>query len=76
MTIRGVNVKLFEKNVGGMDKNVRIVVGVLLLAAGYFLQADMLVRAVIALVGVVLGLTGIMGTCMLYSLIGVNTAKK
>ena len=68
--------KLFEKNVGKTDKMVRLVVGVLLLAAAYFVQADLLVRGIIGLVGVVMLFTGIMGTCALYSLIGVNTAKK
>jgi hypothetical protein len=68
--------KLFEKNVGQIDKIVRLVVGVLLLAGAYFVQADMIVRGVLGLVGVVMLFTGIMGTCLLYSLVGVNTAKK
>jgi len=68
--------KLFEKNVGGMDKNARIVIGILLLAAAYLVQADMLVRGIIGIVGAIVLFTGLMGTCALYSLIGVNTAKK
>jgi hypothetical protein len=68
--------KLFEKNVGGMDKTARLVLGPLLIVAGYLLPADALVRGIIALLGLVLLFTGVMGTCLLYSLIGVNTAKK
>ena len=68
--------KLFEKNVGQTDKMVRLVVGVLLLAAAYFVQADMIIRGVLGLVGLVMLFTGTMGTCLLYSLVGVNTAKK
>lgn len=68
--------KLFEKNVGQMDRIARIVAGALLLVGAYVLQADMLIRGLLALIGVVLLFTGIMGTCMIYSLIGVNTAEK
>ena len=68
--------KLFEKNVGQTDKTVRLAVGMLLLLAAYFVQADLLVRGILGLVGVVMLFTGFMGTCLLYSLVGLNTAKK
>lgn len=68
--------KLFEKNVGGIDKAARIFAGILLLAGAYLVQADLLIKAVIALVGIVVLFTGVMGTCTLYTLLGINTAKK
>ena len=46
--------KLFEKNVGQTDKTVRLAVGMLLLLAAYFVQADLLVRGILGLVGVVM----------------------
>ncbi len=67
--------KLFEKNVGQVDRIVRIVIGVALLAAAYLWQTDVIVRGIVGLVGLVALFTGIMGTCTLYSLIGVNTNK-
>jgi hypothetical protein len=67
---------LFDKNVGKTDMMVRVGVGVLLLIVAYFLQADMLVRGIIGVVGLVLLVTGLMNRCMLYSLLGINTSKK
>ncbi|MCX6772602.1 MAG: DUF2892 domain-containing protein [Candidatus Micrarchaeota archaeon] len=68
--------KLFEKNIGKTDKMVRVAVGILLLAAAYLFQGDMLVRGLLGLVGVVMLVTAITSSCLLYSLIGMNTAKK
>lgn len=66
---------MFAKNVGKMDRGARIVLG-LALIAGYFANSEgsyswlYLVGAAIALV------TGAMGSCGVYSLIGVNTCKR
>ncbi len=68
--------KLFEKNVGGLDKVARLAFGALLLIVAYFLQADIVARSIVGLVGAIVLFTGISGSCLLYSLIGLNTAKK
>lgn len=62
---------MFERNVGTTDRAVRVVVGLALLA-GFFVFPDAGLRWLF-LIGVVPLATGLMGTCGLYSLIGVNT---
>jgi hypothetical protein len=67
--------KLFEKNVGQIDRIVRLVVGVVLAVVGYLYLAAPL-SYVAYLLAVIMLFTGLMGTCALYSLIGINTAAK
>ncbi len=62
---------MFKTNVGGWDKILRIVIGVALLALvaigsiGWW-----------GLIGLVPLLTGLMGTCPLYSIVGLNTCPR
>lgn len=67
---------MFKQNVGGIDRVLRIVVGLALLAA-FFLYPEASWRYW-TLIGIVPLATGLFGTCALYSLIGVSTcpAKK
>ncbi len=67
---------MLAKNVGGIDRIARIVIGLALLL-GFFLNAEASMRW-LYLIGIVPLATGLMQTCPLYSLIGVNTcpAKK
>lgn len=67
--------KIGEKNVGSLDRVVRIVLGLALLFAGARYLAGLL-SYVVMLVGIALVLTGLLGTCTLYSLLGINTAGK
>ena len=62
---------MFARNVGTLDRIVRIVVGLALLA-GFFLNADASLRW-LYLVGIVPLATGLFGSCALYSLFGVST---
>lgn len=62
---------MFAKNVGTIDRVVRVVFG-LALIAGFFLNAEASLRW-LYLLGVIPLATGVLGTCALYSLIGVNT---
>lgn len=62
---------MFKNNVGGIDKIARIVVG-LALIAGFFLNADGAYRW-LYLIGIVPLVTGLLGTCPLYSVLGFNT---
>lgn len=57
-------------NVGGIDKTLRIVVGLVLIAAFFVLEGP--VRWV-GLVGLVALGTGLMNFCPLYSILGLNT---
>jgi Protein of unknown function (DUF2892). len=62
---------MFRTNVGGLDRVLRIVVGLALLGA-FFLYPQAGWRY-LALVGIVPLATGIFGTCPLYSLTGIST---
>ena len=57
-------------NVGGIDRVLRIVVGIAVLALFFVLEGN---ARYWALVGLVPLFTGLFRTCPLYSVIGVNT---
>ena len=59
------------KNVGGIDRVLRIVVG-LALIAGFFLNTDGAYRWAY-LLGIIPLATGLLSTCPLYSIIGIST---
>ena len=59
---------LFKNNVGKTDRIIRVVVGIVLVGnVFYALQHP------IGWFGVILIVTGIVGKCPLYSIIGINT---
>jgi hypothetical protein len=57
-------------NVGGIDRILRIVVGIAVLALFFVLEGN---ARYWALVGLVPLFTGLLRTCPLYSVIGLNT---
>ncbi len=61
-----------KKNVGSLDKTLRIILGLGLLSLLFLLEAPMNYLGLIGLVP--LG-TSLMGWCPLYSLLGINTCK-
>ena len=62
---------MFVKNVGGIDRVLRILVG-LALILGFFLNSEASLRW-LYLIGIVPLLTGIFQTCGLYRLFGIST---
>ena len=62
---------MFKNNVGGLDRTLRIVAGLAILALAFVGP-----KTPLAYLGLVPLLTGIVGTCPLYSLLGVNTCAK
>lgn len=62
---------MFKTNVGGIDRILRIVAGIALLAL-FFLFPDASWRY-FALIGIVPLATGLMSSCPLYSIIGLST---
>lgn len=62
---------MLKTNIGGIDKILRIVIG-LALIAGFFLNADAAYRW-LYLIGIVPLVTGLMGSCPLYSIFGMST---
>ncbi|MEC3862550.1 DUF2892 domain-containing protein [Mesobacterium sp. TK19101] len=64
---------MFKKNVGSVDRVVRIVVG-LALIAGYFLNGGG-AYSWLYLLGIIPLATGLIGSCPPYALLGINTCK-
>lgn len=62
---------MFKKNEGNLDRILRVVLGVVLLGA-FFMMPDLSYRWVL-LIGVVPLITGLVGTCPLYSIFGLST---
>ncbi len=63
---------MFKTNVGGMDRVVRVIVGLALLAA-YALTSVGGTYHWVLLIGIVPLLTGLLSTCPLYSVLGMST---
>lgn len=62
-----------KQNVGGIDRALRIIVGIVLLAA-FFMLPEAGYRWFL-LIGIVPLATGLMGSCPAYSIFGVSTCK-
>ncbi|MBV0902999.1 YgaP family membrane protein [Haloarcula salina] len=70
-----------ERNVGTLDRNVRIVLGVLaalvgVLALAGYLAASALVAALAIAIGAVLFVTGTSRRCLIYDAFGIDTGEK
>jgi hypothetical protein len=62
---------MFARNVGSIDRAIRVIVG-LALIAGFFLNPEASYRW-LYLIGIVPLATGLLGTCGLYTVLGFNT---
>ncbi|UCC47526.1 MAG: DUF2892 domain-containing protein [Gemmatimonadota bacterium] len=63
-----------KSNVGGTDRVIRIVLGIVLLVVAYLWLSGAL--AIIAyVVGAIALITGLAGWCALYTVFGINTCK-
>jgi hypothetical protein len=60
--------KLFARNTGNVDRIIRVVVGALLVG-----NVFVGLQTMVGWVGLVLIITGLFGTCPVYSLLGINT---
>lgn len=64
-------------NVGNTDRLIRIVVGILLIAAPYFtsfaIWGNPTARVVVPVIGVILIVTGLFRFCGLYKVFGIRT---
>lgn len=63
---------MFQTNVGQADRMLRVVAGLALIVAWFLLPGHGW-RIVLLLLGVVALATGLLRTCPLYSLLGINT---
>lgn len=61
---------MLKKNVGGIDRALRIIVGLALIAAFFIVDGQ---YSWVYLIGIVPLVTGLMSSCPLYSIFGLNT---
>ncbi|MCR4301909.1 MAG: DUF2892 domain-containing protein [Sulfuricaulis sp.] len=61
-----------EKNIGNLDKALRVIIGIALLSLLFILEGD---ARWWGLIGIVPILTVVMGWCPAYTLLGVSTCK-
>ncbi len=69
---------LYQRNVGGLDRAIRLALGAPLLTAGLFLAGATRgepLGVLFALVGLVALVTGATGRCPLYVPFGISTAR-
>ncbi len=63
-------------NEGSLDRTVRIVVGLALLALGLLQTISGAWLWVAVILGAILLITGLVGFCPLYTVLGINTCRK
>ena len=61
-----------KKNVGQLDRNIRLIAGILILSLFFFLEGPI---RWISLLGIILILTSIIRVCPIYLPFGINTRK-
>ena len=64
-----------KRNVGGMDKALRIIAGIILISLAFILKNGDSLWAW-GFLGVIPLATGLFGKCFLYDILGVNTSQK
>jgi len=68
--------KIGEKNVGMIDRVVRIILGIVLLIVFLMNMVAAPWSYIVALIGLIALVTGAVGTCALYSILGMDTLPK
>ena len=63
-------------NVGATDRIIRIILGSVLLYLGLAVYGSSTFGIVITITAVVALLSGLVGSCLLYSLLGINTSNQ
>ena len=60
-------------NEGSLDRIIRVILGLIILALWFVLQGN---AQYLALIGLIPLITGIIGWCPLYTIFGINTLKR
>ncbi len=60
-------------NVGSFDRFVRLIVSISALYLGLMIYPSSTVGTIFLIVAVIMGVTGLLGFCGLYKLLGINT---
>lgn len=66
-----------KKNVGTIDRIIRIILGIVLISLGIYFQSSWGLVAMIVLVilGLIVLITGVIGYCGLYKILKISTTK-
>lgn len=70
---------MFKKNVGRLDRAVRLIAGAILFLIGWFLFGGLQGSSAgvyTTIFGLALVMTGLFNFCMLYALVGISTKEK
>jgi len=65
---------MFKQNENKLDKNIRLVVGVIALFVGIFVFSG-IIQTITLIIAALAIFTGLTGFCLLYKLFGINTNK-
>ena len=68
--------KIGEKNVGMIDRIIRVIIGIVLIVVFALHKVAAPWSYLVLLIGIIALVTGVFGTCALYSLIGIDTLGK
>ena len=63
------------KNVGGMEKGIRLVLGGLLMVSAFVVDLPTWGTAALSVLGIVAIVTGVVGYCPAWSIFGINTCR-
>lgn len=66
---------MFEVNEGGVDRGVRVTLGIAMILIGFTGVVGGTLGTVLGILGFVLLITGMMGWCPLYAVMGVKTCR-
>jgi len=64
-----------KPNEGTTDRIARMILGVVLIIIGWPVLGNNTLGIILDIIGVILLITGITGSCMLYKIFGINTLK-
>mgnify|MGYP001615283719 FL=1 len=64
-----------SKNVGAIDRIIRVIVGLILIYGGYSLGASTILGIILIVLGIICFINAITGFCLMYKIFGISTAK-
>lgn len=67
---------MYERNVCGADRSIRIVLGVIFAALGLFFVGSAIAKGILFALAAIAFITALTGFCPLNKLIGLNTCKR
>lgn len=65
-----------KRNVGGLDKTLRIILGCALIITGLFVEMSGGIKIAVFAAAAIALLTGIFGLCPLYMMLGISSCKE